>query len=106
MCVCAICERVWVIDPLKNVLPVSRYKVKYGRVIVPAWCPVAEHDIIINHTPKENRGLAAKIPDHMRRTTPYGICLPPYQNTIGGRHPSIRAGPLELNLHSHVVGAR
>ena len=24
----------------------------------------------------------------MRRATPYGICLPPYQNTIGGRHPT------------------
>ena len=31
---------------------------------------------------------------------------PPYQNTIGGRHPSIWAGPLELNLHSHVVETR
>ena len=37
---------------------------------------------------------------------PYGIRLPPYQNTIGEREPSIWAGPLELNLHSYAVGAR
>ena len=57
-------------------------------------------------TRMQNRGLASKIPDHMRRTTPLWNMPAPYQNTIGGRHPSIWAGPLELNLHSYVVGAR
>ena len=54
----------------------------------------------------QNRGLACKIHDHMRRTTPLWHMPTPYQNTIGSRHPSIWAGPLELNLHSYVVGAR
>ena len=31
----------------------------------------------------------------------YGICLPPYQNTIGEREPSIWAGPCEPNFHSY-----
>ena len=46
--------------------------------------------------------LAAVRCDAEADTSTYGKCLPPYQNTIGGRHPSIWAGPLELNLHSHV----
>ena len=34
-------------------------------------------------------------------TDSYGICLPPYQNTIGEREPSIWAGPPEPNFHSY-----
>ena len=31
----------------------------------------------------------------------HGICLPPYQNTIGEQEPSIWAGPCEPNFHSY-----
>ena len=31
----------------------------------------------------------------------HGICLPPYQNTIGKREPSIWAGPSESSFHSY-----
>ena len=31
----------------------------------------------------------------------HGICLPPYQNTLGEREPSIWAGPPEPNFHSY-----
>ena len=62
--------------------------------------------LVLVHEALLTAQLASGAIDHAWRlvghfTHSHGICLPPYQNTIGEREPSILDGPLELNFHSY-----